>query len=77
MKRNLQKAIDEYKHLYHGRKDRKGAFYDTDYFQIAELSNYGKTPDDYIDTVFNALKAGFMVGYQAALRERRKASGKR
>lgn len=67
MKRDLKKAIANYKSKFGSETRSKAAFYPTDYWQIKDMS------DNSFDLVTNALQAGFMIGYQAAQREARKS----
>ena len=64
MTRDLRKDIAE----YHRRFDNTntGNLYTNDFYQIREIS------ESTVDMVFNALEAGFMIGYRAAKRDSRK-----
>ena len=70
MKRDLHKAIEEYKTKYYNRSDGKGAFYVTDVNQIKELSESRDTKETLYNAIGNALEAGFMIGYRTAKKER-------
>ena len=66
MKRDLTKAITEYRKKFYGTHSKKGSFYYSDLNQIVEMGG------DLPIMVFNAMEAGFMIGYNAAKREKRK-----
>lgn len=67
MKRDLNKAIEDYKRKFWKRGEQKGALFASDYQQIWDMSN-----GDSFHCVDNALMAGFMIGYRCAKRENRK-----
>ena len=69
MKRDLQKAIEEYKTKYYHRTDSKGAFYVGDIKQIKEISKANNPNETLINAIENALYAGYMIGYRTAKRE--------
>lgn len=72
VKRDIEKLIKDYKKTFSSTK-KKGAFYAQDYFQIMDISeaeSHGKNIEWH--AVFNALHAGFMIGYNCAKRESRK-----
>ncbi len=64
MTRDLKKDIAEY-HRRFGNTNT-GNLYTNDFYQIQEIS------DNTVDLVFNALEAGFMIGYRAGKRHSRK-----
>lgn len=68
MKRDLNKAIEDYKRKFWKRGNRKGILFVSDFLQIDEMSNGSKAC-----MIDNALMAGFMIGYRFAKRESRKA----
>ena len=71
MKRNLQKALQDYEKQF-GGNDQRGAFYMSDLEQIRELSTpAGSTLPDPYQLAGNALRAGFMIGYRTAKKEKR------
>ena len=71
MKRDLQKAITDYKKTF-GGNDRRGAFYMSDIEQIIAVSKpAGSMRSDLYQLAGNALRAGFMIGYRTAKREKR------
>ena len=61
--RSMEKAIQE----YHKRFSTTGDFYFDDVRQIKEMSEKDGRIDPY-DLIFNALQAGFMIGYRTAER---------
>ena len=87
MSRNIDKDIREYRRLYWHRKDRTGGFYANDAIAIMQFTEEENKAWDVPRVsftsfaVFNALEAGFMVGYrkgkkdeQQRQREKRKNS---
>lgn len=70
MIRDICKCVDEYEQKFFGRGGRKASFYMTDLTGIVEKS--GGALNTY-SLVFNALEAGFMVGYKCAKREDKKS----
>lgn len=70
MKRDLQKAVAEYKTKYYRRMDNKGAFYAGDVNQILNMSKSDTTSETLYNAIENALYAGYMIGYRTAKRER-------
>ena len=73
MKRDMRKAIDSYTTTFTSKNKEK--FYGTDIPQLFSLSETNGHVDTWKLTA-NALRAGFMIGYQAALREMRKKAKK-
>lgn len=65
MKRNMNKAIAEFKKLEDQRK--VGTFYAHDLIGIDEMSR------DKYECIINGLRAGYMIGYKAAMRDVKKA----
>jgi len=66
MKRDLTKAINEYqKRLERGKAEK---FFIGDMFQIRDISK------GTADLTYNALRAGYMIGYRQAKKEAKKAS---
>lgn len=71
MKRDLQKALQEYQKKF-GGNDKRGAFYYSDIEQIRTMSTPpGSIVPDLFKVIGNALRAGFMIGYRTAKREKR------
>ena len=70
MKRDLKKAIQDYRKRFRSGGDVDGAFYGSDLCQIKDISS------GYVDSVFNSLEAGFMIGYRKAQRDYRNQSKK-
>lgn len=66
MKRNAKNLIEQYnkKYLNNANNSTVGAFYTSDYVQIKDLSK-----GDLYEAIENALKVGFIVGYNRAKRE--------
>lgn len=74
MKRNLQKALHDYKTKYCTPENTRNeaAFFVEDINQIREIS---KRPDGttcIYSAIGHALEAGFMVGYRKAVRDAKK-----
>ncbi len=72
MERSMQKAIEDYRAL----KAKKGGNFGAFYFSEAEelrkitLDSTGTNFQEIVlAAVWNGLKAGFMIGYRAGLRE--------
>lgn len=63
MKRNVAKAVAEYKRRFGGDKD---------IFTLYDVGQIREMFGDEVDLVYNGLMAGFMVGYRAAQRAARK-----
>ena len=74
MKRDLKKHIAEYRRKFLDKQSRttRGQFYYTDFQQINEITGHGENRDYLL--VWNALQAGFMIGYKAAKNEARRAA---
>lgn len=71
MKRDLQKAITDYKKTF-GGNIRRGSIYTSDIEQIVSISTpAGSTLPDPYQLAGNALRAGFMIGYRTAKKEKR------
>ena len=64
MKRDLKKAIQEYKKNYEGRSDGAGAFYMDDLRQIQATAEGMSGFNRDFELINNALMAGFMIGYR-------------
>lgn len=74
MKRNMRKAIADYKKRYGGKTNAEGAFFCVDIAQIAEISG---GVDKTYNLIENSLFAGFMIGYRKAQRDYRKRNRQR
>lgn len=75
MKRDLIKDIAEYDRRFESGKSLKGIFYVSDIMQIYDdtpcfADGQGKSRKDIYTAISNALRAGFMVGYRCARREK-------
>lgn len=69
----IENAIAEYRKRYGEDHSNAAAFYITDYHDILRLSrkeNNGSL--DPYTPIFNALEAGFVIGYRKAQRDARK-----
>ena len=64
MTRDLRKDIAEYHRRFDGTNT--GNLYTSDFYQIMEIGGSA------VDMVFNAIEAGFMIGYRAGKRHSRK-----
>ena len=74
MKRDMQKAIDQFNRQFADRG--RDVFYVSDINSIRDISKDGSGELDPCAAVCNALSAGFMIGYryaQADARKKRKA----
>lgn len=74
MKRNLQKAVQDYKAKYYTQRNthNEGAFYACDIDQIAHLATRADGTICVFTAIGHALEAGFMVGYRKAVRDAKK-----
>ena len=68
----IEKALAAYKKKYANTKTTAGGFYMTDYHDIIRLSRDKKGNLDPYNPIFNALEAGFIIGYRKAQRDARK-----
>lgn len=75
MKRDINKAIQEYKKNYEGRSDGTGAFYMDDLRQIQATAEGMSGFDRDYELITNALMAGFMIGYRKAKADTKKGRG--
>lgn len=71
MKRDIAKAIEEYRSKFGLLNNSTGAFYPTDVQQILELSEAEGANRQYV-IVTNALEAGFIIGCRYQSRQDRK-----
>ena len=71
MKRNMQKAIEDYKALKSKKGGNFGAFYASDVQELKKIT-MDESGTDFWEVVlaalWNGLRAGFMIGYRAGLR---------
>ena len=74
MRRDIAKAIEEYKQRYSGKNGKEAAFFISDTNQIMELSADDTPGNMLYNIIFNSLEAGFMIGYRKAQRDARKNS---
>ena len=77
MERSMQKAIEDYRALKAEKGGNFGAFYLSDAQELRKITlDSTGTNFQEIDlvAVWNGLKAGFMIGYRAGLREASKRS---
>ena len=81
MENRIANALESFGKKYEHRNTNEAAFYMTDIDQIIKASGanvyrmQGSTivnTDKFLDIVCNALKAGFIIGYRKAERDRRK-----
>ena len=75
MKRDINKAIQEYKKNYEGRSDGTGAFYMDDLRQIQATAEGMSGFDRDYELITNALMAGFMIGYRKGKADEKKGRG--
>lgn len=76
MKRDLQKAVQDYQKRYYNSRSNEGAFYASDFYQIKEISGGGYDARTLYNAIGNALEAGFMIGYRKAQRDYKKRNAK-
>lgn len=75
MARSMQKAIDDYNSLIEKRGGTFGAFYASDMEELKKIATDKggiSFSNIVLEAVWNSLQAGFMVGYNAGLRDARK-----
>ena len=72
--RDINKAIADYKKKF-GATNKGGAFYATDLMQIRDTAEGDTRGDRDFILISNALRAGFMIGYRAGLREAKAKQG--
>ena len=72
MERSMQKAIEDYRALKAKKGGNFGAFYKPDLDELRKIT-FDSTGTNFQEivlvAVWNGLKAGFMIGYRAGLRE--------
>ncbi len=66
MRRNTEKAINEYDEMRKRKGSRFGTFYFGDIQEIQALHGQSNS-----EMIFAAMRFGFVVGYHSAIRERR------
>lgn len=75
MKRSMRKEIDGYNELRNKKGGNFGAFYNSDLDELRKIA-FDKSGTSFREVVliavWNGLRAGFMIGYRAGLREARK-----
>lgn len=72
MKRNMQKAIDDYNALIKKKGGNFGAFYASDVEELKKITTDESGTNFWevvLEALWNGLRAGFMIGYRAGLRE--------
>ena len=77
MERSMQKAIEDYRALKAEKGGNFGAFYLSDAQELRKItldSTGTNFQEIVLVAVWNGLKAGFMIGYRAGLREASKRS---
>ena len=74
MNRDIQKAINTHR-SYIKKWGGAGDFYPSDVMQIIQGATRKDGQLDHIDAIFNALYAGFTIGYRTAKREAKKRGG--
>lgn len=75
MNNRIKNAVAEYQRKYEGQNGAEGKFYTADFYEVLELAQTdarGSNADLLICAVFNALEAGYMIGYRKAKRDSRK-----
>lgn len=72
MKNRIPKAVQDYQKRFYGADNNEGAFYDSDFLEILEISGGGTDINTLYKAISNALEAGFMIGYRKAQRDYRK-----
>lgn len=72
MKRDLRKAVEDYRKKYYNSNSQEGQFYYSDIVQLKEMAEEG-AKGNYSEILYNAigcsLQAGFMIGYKKAVRD--------
>ena len=72
MKRNMQKEIDDYNALIKKKGGNFGAFYASDVEELKKITTDESGTNFWevvLEALWNGLRAGFMIGYRAGLRE--------
>ena len=73
MKRNMLKAIEEYKQeFWINRKGREGVFFLEEIMQIKESLPINNAAETVYDAITKGLMAGYMLGYRKALKDVKK-----
>ena len=71
MKRNMQKAIDDYNALIKKKGGNFGAFYASDVEELKKITTDESGTNFWevvLEALWNGLRAGFVIGYRAGLR---------
>ena len=72
MKRNMRKVIDDYNALIKKKGGNFGAFYASDVEELKKITTDESGTNFWevvLAALWNGLRAGFMIGYRAGLRE--------
>ena len=72
MKKRIEKAVQDYRAKYYGKRNTGGSFYTSDFYEVLELSGGFHNVADIYKAIENSLEAGFMIGYRKAQRDHRK-----
>lgn len=72
MKRDLNKAVSNYKAKYERTNSTESVFYISDIVQIKEMSETRRASETLLNAIYNALMAGFMIGYRKGQKDSRK-----
>ena len=76
MKRNMQKAVQDYQAHFDTKHNKHGVFVVDDIYQVFDMSKASDqitSPIDPFLAVSHALEAGFALGYRTAQREFKQA----
>ena len=69
MKDRIARALQDYKKDFGNSENNKGAFYTCDVKETLEISGIKTVSDELINAIWNAMQAGFVIGYRCAKRE--------
>ena len=73
MKRNMLKAIDDYKHeFWEKRNGKEGVFYLDEIMQIKKSLPVSDVAEVVYDAITKGIMAGYMLGYRKALKDVKK-----
>lgn len=70
MKRDVEKALNEYHALQDRKKGTFGGFYANDFTSLWDKHNIKAPSEDIYNLTADALNFGFMIGYKAGKRAR-------
>ena len=70
--RNIQKAVEDYRKINEKRPGGSGGITAYDAVQIRDAAAQKSGGVDILETIFQALEAGYSIGYRAAQRDARK-----